>query len=467
MKLARHFQNNDSIDENVIFDAIVETPKFLQSDKGSFYRLFEIHEEKTIQKIAEIRKNRAEISGDEESNPYEALFETDSDNYYMARLLNMPHLEQESDYMKHCVGTSNSYINQIKNGDIEILSFRKMPQVAEDGRKIEGDRPVITIEYNLRTKTIEQMKKANDDYLSKDDPYYNDVIDALKKLRHTKTDMDKTRDFTKIASSELENFKVSPYHLLTENGEISFKDYDPDSDIFVLKIGEMEIIPDMPKEDAVKIIRIVENIKVSEDEIARTKEELNENSKVYIGPLFEGIFKNYPNLEHTYTAFPESKINKGKFETTGKKGSDLQIELEGQIQYISDDSKVMLQSPEFMISPAGEKISIVRLKVRDLFSDSKNHTFSEIIARADELGLDLLPHETGPDLLLNEETGPRFEWHNIAMKPIADRHGSPCVFILYRNDDGLYLNSHWTKPDNQWDPDNGVVFRLRKDSQES
>ena len=129
LKLARHFQKTDEVDPSTLFDALVETPKFIDTDKGSLMRLMEVHQQKTLQRIAEARKRRAELGDKESFNPYENLFTTKSGNYYMARLLNMPHLEAESAYMKHCVGTSDSYINQIKRGDIEILSFRNVPKI--------------------------------------------------------------------------------------------------------------------------------------------------------------------------------------------------------------------------------------------------------------------------------------------------------------------------------------------------
>ena len=63
LKLARHFQAHDTIDLNTLYDALIETPKFLEKDKGSLGRLFEIHEQKTLQKIAEMRKRKAEQTG--------------------------------------------------------------------------------------------------------------------------------------------------------------------------------------------------------------------------------------------------------------------------------------------------------------------------------------------------------------------------------------------------------------------
>ena len=43
----------------------------------------------------------------------------------------------------------------------------------------------------------------------------------------------------------------------------------------------------------------------------------------------------------------------------------------------------------------------------------------------------------------------------------TDSDGNPNVFKLERNDDGLWLNDNWAKPDNEWNPDNKFVFRLR------
>jgi hypothetical protein len=46
---------------------------------------------------------------------------------------------------------------------------------------------------------------------------------------------------------------------------------------------------------------------------------------------------------------------------------------------------------------------------------------------------------------------------------ITDSDGNPHVFNVKRNDDGKsWLNTDWNDPDNQWNLDNEVVFRLRK-----
>ena len=82
LKLARHFQKAEegaTVDINTFYDAIIESPKFINTDKGSLDHLLEVHQVKTLQKIAEARRRRAEI-GDKTGNPYENLFATNSGN---------------------------------------------------------------------------------------------------------------------------------------------------------------------------------------------------------------------------------------------------------------------------------------------------------------------------------------------------------------------------------------------------
>ena len=50
----------------------------------------------------------------------------------------------------------------------------------------------------------------------------------------------------------------------------------------------------------------------------------------------------------------------------------------------------------------------------------------------------------------------------MARYTITDRNGNPNVFNLERNEDGLWLNNNWAKPENRWNSDYKFVFRLRK-----
>lgn len=460
LKLARHFQNNETIDTNVLFDAIIETPNFINTDKGSLYRLLEVHEEKTLQKIAEIRKQKAEIKGNEKFNPYEALFETKSGNYYMARLLNMPHLEEESQYMNHCVGTSDSYVNKIKRGEVEILSFRNMPKINFKTQKLEADIPVITLEYNLKTKIIEQMKKNSDQYLSQNDPYFNDIIDALKQLRRTKTDTGELRDFKQISLSELQNFKVKDYHILTENGEILFRDFNPDDNAFVLKMGLMNITSETSKTDASKIMKIVEGIECDSSQIAYGINEVNENTKAYIGEWNPEIMKKLPeNIEYLYELFPEKKILRKTIELTTKTSKEYAEELLKQGYKTSDWAQDILNKVEPLKQK--EEINIVLFSVEQL-GFSNGATLQEIYNKAKELGLELCPPQVGPEFRLNYKDQPNGEYLRIAMESISDSVDSPDLFEVGRYDSESWLNDVFGRLGDRWRGGLRFVFRFRK-----
>jgi len=462
LKLARHFQKTDEVDPSTLFDALVETPKFINTGKGSLMRLMEVHQQKTLERIAEARKRRAEVGDKEAFNPWENLFTTKSGNYYVARLLNMPHLEAESAYMKHCVGTSDSYINQMKRGDIEILSFRNVPKLNQRTQRLEGDTPIITIEYNLRTKTIDQMKKRDDEYLSPSDPYYKDVIDALKQLRTTQTDSGKLRDFIKIAPSELENIKVRDGYVLTENGEVSFRAFNLDSRIFVFRLGKMPIEARTSRQDASKIVRLVGGLNFQPEEIAITREQVTSRTKIFIGKPFPGFFKWLPDsIQYVYTSLPEGKVVRESVAAGGKTGQEYKTILEQEGNHVSDWAGDMMRKPEFVTLRRPEKIDLVRLTIGDLgFTD--NPTTDQLYQKAQELGLELCPPEVGPELRLKYQDQPLYEFTYIGMKQIADSGGRPSVFSLARNDAGFRLGSYWANPGNHWALDMEFVFRLRK-----
>jgi hypothetical protein len=450
LKLARYIQRHNSIDSNTLFDAIIETPKFLDKYKGGFDRLLELHEQKTLEKIAEMRKRKAEQKGNEGFNPYEALFQTDSGKYYMARLLNMPHLEEESQYMKHCVGTSDSYINKLKKGDIEILSFRNTPQINSQTQKLEVDKPLITIEYNVRTKTIQQIKKYDDEYIKESDPYFQDFIEALKKLKETQHGTGEKRDFKEISNSELGNIKVKDYHLFTEKGEINFKDFDPESNLFVLKMGKMDITKETVKEDAVKIFRIVEGIQLKPEEFAYNASEVNENTKAYIGELYPNIFKELPeNIEHIYTEFPEGKamIKEIQIPEQYKTGGQHEQDLESLGIQRSQWGQDVLKGANLK-EGLGKKYKIVIVSNKSLgFPNGAERQQSQ--NKAKELGIakELLPANVGIELRKQYLNQPLNEYILVDMEAIPDRDGDPYVFFVSHNSDGLWLLAYYGRAD--------------------
>ncbi len=208
-----------------------------------------------------------------------------------------------------------------------------------------------------------------------------------------------------------------------------------------------------PKEDAPAVFECAPK------QIAWNYEEVNQNTKAYIGPLFPGIFKELGRLEHIYTSFPESKIRRETIEIGGKDAKQLEKELIKAGFKISDYAKFMMNSKDFKTQKKSEQANLVRLKVRDLFGN-QSATTDEIFKKAAEVGLELCPPEVGPHMRLNYKNQPLGEWFRIAMKQISGPVGNPYVFDLERISDGVWLDSDWAEPGRRWDSDFEFVFRL-------
>ncbi|OGY56525.1 MAG: hypothetical protein A3H67_04255 [Candidatus Buchananbacteria bacterium RIFCSPLOWO2_02_FULL_46_11b] len=144
----------------------------------------------------------------------------------------------------------------------------------------------------------------------------------------------------------------------------------------------------------------------------------------------------------------------------GQDKNDLIREIKEKFK-VSSNASDMLKNPEFTVSKTPESISLIRLKVSDL-GFPKGATTEEIYQKAEELGLELCPAETGPQLRKQYINQPLDEWLNIGMKQIVDSDGSPNVFYLRRLGGGLWLRGSWAEPGSRWGPGHGFAFRLRK-----
>lgn len=196
-------------------------------------------------------------------------------------------------------------------------------------------------------------------------------------------------------------------------------------------------------------------------EIAHVPNEINASTKAYVGPLEPGVLQKLPeNFEHVYTSFPDKKIRRENVEVGGKDAKQLTRELEAAGINISNYTKDMLKSPDF-VARKREEITLIRLTVADL-GFSRNATTDQIYARAVELGLELCPPDTGPNYRLKYQDQPMNEWIYVGMKQIADRVGGLSVFSLGRVGGGLWLDDGWARPGFEWHPYFKFVFRLRK-----
>ena len=128
---------------------------------------------------------------------------------------------------------------------------------------------------------------------------------------------------------------------------------------------------------------------------------------------------------------------------------------------ISDYAQSMLKNREFVPGKNLEEATLIRLTVADLGFNS-SATTDQIYERAQTLGLELCPPDTGPNYRLKYKDQPLNEWVRIGMKQIAGSDGRPGVFGLGRDDDGLGLRIAWPGPDGEWNTGPKFVFRLRK-----
>ena len=250
--------------------------------------------------------------------------------------------------------------------------------------------------------------------------------------------------------------KIKDGHKLTKNDLCFIYEIDPKIRGFDCRIDQRikEIIETRnPKQDILIIFEC------EPSQIAYKQEDINKNTKVYIGPLFKGIFQT--NLENIYTSFPEGKIREMEITIGGKTKKGLIEELKGKKITIAKSAQQMMDNKDFTIYKKQRHVNLVRLTVEDLgFSKA---TAQEIYSRAKELGLELCPAEIGPGLRLNYLDQPEKDWLCIAMKPIVDADDYLSVFFLgWEENFNLWLCANWAYPGVKWVADKEFVFRLRK-----
>jgi hypothetical protein len=197
------------------------------------------------------------------------------------------------------------------------------------------------------------------------------------------------------------------------------------------------------------------------EQIAWNQKEVNQKTKVYIGPLFTDIFVKLGHLEHIYTSFPEGKIRKHKIEIDYTKDK-IEQEFEEKNIYVSDYAKKLLKSNDFKesqqkIAKLGIKdIDLVQLSVGNLgFRNAPK--IEEIRWRAEKFGLYPCPVGVGPVLRLKYSGK---ECINIVANRIGYLDAPRDVFNLSSNDGRLELNAHSESPIDRLFSDNYCVFSL-------
>jgi hypothetical protein len=309
---------------------------------------------------------------------------------------------------------------------------------------MEGGNKIAEVRGVLQSQNVEPILQ---DVLNDKLQEFGKEADAYRK---------KSADMQYLTELEAKQKNNEPY----TKDELTFL-YELDSTIEGFGYGEDPRIKELrdTRDQKADMLIIFDCTK---DQIATTVEEINPNTKAFLGPLTPGIFQQLPDgLEHIYTKFPEGRIKKETITIGGKTAGQLMSELQKANINISDYTKQMMNNPDFVTAKQSEQAKLIRLTVADL-GFSGVATTDQIYARAKELGLEFCPPDTGPNYRLQYQDQPLGEWIYVGMKQITDSDGNPLVFWLARDADGLWLHDHWAKPDREWNPVDRFVFRLRK-----
>lgn len=196
------------------------------------------------------------------------------------------------------------------------------------------------------------------------------------------------------------------------------------------------------------------------EQVAWGIDEVNEDTKTYIGPWNPEVYKKIPsNTEYLFTSFPEEKIFRKTIELSTKTPAEYTKELKEQNNKISDWAQEVLDKPEPLTEK--EKINLVSFSVTEL-GFPNGATLQEIYDKAGKFNLELCLPQVGPELRLNYKDQPNEEYLRIAMDPISDRDGDPSVFSVLRNGSGSWLDTINSGLSGRWGAGDRFVFHSRK-----
>jgi hypothetical protein len=190
--------------------------------------------------------------------------------------------------------------------------------------------------------------------------------------------------------------------------------------------------------------------------------------KVY---TFKGFFSeaSYKHFFQELGGYREMRKRIATFTTTGKNGVGLLVDLEQKGISCYGIAGYLLKSPGFDPSPAGEKVAVFRVKVGELFSDIQRHTYLEILSRAEQLGLDLLPHEAVFSLVLQDKITP-IDGVLLAVKKGIPYLGEMTTKISIFNPSSgsvtlsgnITLSGNRSSNNEEWTTDTQFIFQLRQ-----
>ncbi len=306
----------------------------------------------------------------------------------------------------------------------------------------EPVQPRIAIRMNGRNQIGEVRGILQHQAL---EPQMNDILEGkltefgseADKYKKKSEDMRRMTEIEKKTKSKTQLSKEELEFLYEINSEIQSFGYDKDPRIEEIR-SQRNI-----KEDTCIMFECLE------EQIATNIQEVDENTKVYIGSWNINVWqkiKNFPNITHLYESFPDKKIFTYELKTDSSIQSPEQAKtkLESKGIWVGDYAKDLLDKTEY--SKESKTYKLVQFSVEQL-GFPQGATTDQIYAKAQELGLKLCPAEVGPQLRL---VYPGKDWKVIAMKQVSGLSGYPDVFYLGSDDSELKLDAYLAYPSDRW-----------------
>lgn len=211
-----------------------------------------------------------------------------------------------------------------------------------------------------------------------------------------------------------------------------------------------------PKEDVYTIFDC------AMDQIAFKKEDITEQTKIYIGKWTPEVMKLIPKgIKCIYEAFPGKRALYCTIETDPSiKDAKTAIKvLKDRGNAVADYIQVMLENTRF----SGERKSfdLVSFSVKALGFPS-GASREDIYRRAWKLGFGICTAEIGPQLRLRYEDQPNDDFLVIGMEPVLNEDGNPDLFNVYRGNGESGLGGDYGAISDRWDHDKHFVFFRRK-----
>lgn len=160
----------------------------------------------------------------------------------------------------------------------------------------------------------------------------------------------------------------------------------------------------------------------------------------------------------------EGKIRRETIIIGGITREQLKRQLKAGPFRLGESAEYLIDRAEEFDTPGEpEEIKLIFPRVRDM-GLTGIQTTDQVYQRGFDLGWSLCSRRVGPYLRTQDPNQPLGDVYWIAMKQMTGRSGNPRVFELERDEDGLWLSGSWVRPTGGWNPEDQLVFGLRKDT---